>query len=326
MLLPESFSAALVLMLFSVACWGSWPNTYRLSRGWRLEFYHFDHPMGVVLVATLVAVTLGRAFGGPTFLDDLREAQAVPLVCAAIGGMCLNIGNFLLMAGVARVGMAIAFPVSVGFALVVSTVLSYWIHPVGDPVLLGGGVALVFCAVLTNSLVSRADGARGRTGSRTGLAMCLVSGMLFSAAGPLVAKALAPPRPLAPYGTALVYALGALAATVPLLLVLKRRPLGGMPLRAEEYAAGSVRNHVSGLLGGTIWGAGMVASFVAAGYVGMAVAGAVGQANPLVAALWGIVVWKEFRGASRRTHMLLALMIALYSAGLLLLGLSFGGK
>jgi glucose uptake protein len=202
-------------------------------------------------------------------------------------------------------------------------VLSYAIRPLGDPVLLGVGVALVFCAVVTNSFVYRSAGPRKGGGSRGGLAMCFAAGVLYSMCGPLVAKALAPPRPVGSYGAALLYGAGCLVATGPLLLYLARRPLGGVPLLWKEYAGGSVREHVAGLAGGLIWGAGMVLNFLAAGLAGMAVAGAVGQANPLVAALWGIVVWREFRGASRRTMGLLALMVGLYSAGLVVLGLSF---
>jgi glucose uptake protein len=153
--------------------------------------------------------------------------------------------------------------------------------------------------------------------------MCFAAGVLFSISGPLVAKALTQPRPVSPYGAALLYGAGCLAAIGPLMLYLSRRPLGGVPLLWKEYRAGGAREHAAGLAGGAIWGAGMVFNFLSAGLAGMAVAGAVAQANPLVAAAWGIFVWREFRGAAGRTLVLLALMIALYTAGLVVLGLSF---
>ena len=306
MLEAASFPVALAMMLGAMVCWGSWTNTYRLARAWPVGFFHADYALGVFLAGALA---------GAGSLDNLRAAGSDAWFYALSGGAALNIGNYLLMAAIPRVGMTVAFPVSVGFALVVSTVLSYLVTPLGDPLLLSGGVALVFCAVLTNSLVYRSAGAKSAGSGRGGLAMCFAAGVLFSICGPLVAKALAAPRPLRPAAAALLYGSGGLVAAVPLILFLVPRPL--------EYFRGSHRNHAAGVAGGAIWGAGMVMAFLAAGLVGMAISGAIGQANPLVAAAWGIFVWHEFRGARRRTHLLLALMIALYASGLALLALSF---
>lgn len=323
MLLPETFPAALAMMLISMVCWGSWTNTSRLARRWRIEFFHCDYAIGVMLAAVVAALTAGTLFGSPDFFDDLRAAGGDAMAWAAAGGACLNIGNFLLMAGIARVGMTVAFPVAVGFALVVGTVLSYLVHPKGDPALLFAGVALVFLAVLANSLVYRSTGTAAKAHGAGGLAMCFAAGVLFSLCGPMVAKALTAPRPLAPYGASVLYAAGSLLVTGPLLAYLLRRPIEAGPLALSGYLGGSARNHFAGLAGGIVWGAGMVLNFIAAGLAGMAVSGAVGQANPLVAAAWGIFVWREFRGAAPRTHALLALMIALYTAGLVLLSSSF---
>lgn len=294
----------LAMMLAAMVCWGSWTNTYRLARAWRLELFHLDYSIGVLLAALIAAPLGGAADAGPA-----------AVLYTFAGGAALNAGNYLLMAGIARVGMTVAFPVSVGFSLVVSTVLSYLVNPMGDAALLAAGVALVFCAVVVNAWAYRSM-ARGKTGGgRGGLAMCFAAGVLFSICGPLVAKALA--LGMAPLATAVVYGAGSLAAAVPLVSFVFR----GWP---REYAAGGMRNHAAGVAGGLIWGAGMVLTFLAAHRAGMAVAGAVGQANPLVAAAWGIFVWKKFRGASARTVWLLALMIALYGAGLALLAWSFG--
>jgi glucose uptake protein len=174
-----------------------------------------------------------------------------------------------------------------------------------------------------NSLAYRAAAKDARKGSRMGLLLCLGAAALFSAAGPLVAKAFASPRPVAPYGAAVLFAAGSLLSTGPMLLYLMRRPIQGPPLAMPDYFRGSVRNHAAGLLGGLVWGAGMVVTFAAADVAGMAIAGAIGQANSLVAAVWGIFVWREFRGAPPRAHRLLALMFALYAAGLVCIGLSF---
>ncbi len=322
MLLPETFAAALAMMLGSTFCWGSWTNLSRLARRWRVEFFHHDWAWGMFLAAVAAALTAGLFFGRPNFLDNLSAAGGDAIAWALAGGACLNVGNFLLVAGIARVGMTVAFPVAVGLSLVVGTVLSYLVHPLGDPLLLAAGVTLVFSAVITNALVYRAAGA-GKPGGKGGLGICLAAGILFSICGPMVAKALNAARPLAPYGAGLLYSIGSLAATAPLLALLWRRPLGDAPLTISDYRAGTLRDHAAGLAGGAIWGIGMMLNFLAAGMAGMAVSGAVGQANPLVAAAWGIFVWREFRGAKSGTVALLALMIALYSGGLVLLALSF---
>lgn len=325
MLLPGSFSAALAAMVAAMVFWGSWTNTYRLTRKWRLELFHCDYSIGVFLIAWMAAATGGMLFGAPNFLDNLRGANAGLMAIAVVAGVAVNCGNLLFMEGIARVGMAVAFPISVGLTLVVSTTLSYAIHPLGDPLLLASGAALVFCAVLANAFAYRSMGSRKGAGSRGGLAMCFAAAALFSIAGPLIAKVLAPPRPLSPYGASALYATGCLIAAGFLLPYLLRRPIGGVPLSMKLYAAGTARDHAAGLAGGAIWGVAALCNMLAAGFAGMAVAGAVGQASPLVAAIWGIAVWKEFRGASARTLFLLALMILLYSAGLVLLGRSFRG-
>jgi glucose uptake protein len=322
MLLPGSFPTALILLLLCVICWGSWTNSYRLARKWPLELYQFDWAIGVILTSVLAVATAGMLFGRPNLLDDLHVASTGSLLCCLIAGVTLNLGNFLLMAGIVRVGMTIAFPIAVGFSLVAGTLLSYWIRPLGNPVLLAAGVAVVLCAVVTNSFAHRSAGPAKAAAPRGGIAMCFASGILFSVTGALIAKALAPPLAVAPYGAILFYAIGIFLTAPFLLLYLLRWPISGAPLAVRDYWSGSARNHASGILGGAVWGAGMILDLVAAGIAGMAVAGAIGQANPLIAAVWGIFVWKEFRGASSRTRFLLTLMLVLYTAGLVLLALS----
>lgn len=317
-MLPSSYSAALAMMLLCMVAWGSWTNMYRLARKWRLEFFHVDWALGLFFIAVVAST-----FSALPFTADAGSASGLAILCAVTGGAVLNLGNFLLMVGIGRVGMAVAFPVSVGFALVVSTLLSYSINPLGNAALLTVGVALVFCAVLANSLAYRLRSAG--TGSRSwgGLVMCFVAGVLFSMAGPLVAKALSTVRPLTPYGVAVLYAAGSLLITLPLFLYMVWKPVDGPPFSLRDYLNGSVRNHLTGFAGGLIWGAGMVMGFLAAGLVGMALSGAIGQANPLVAAIWGVLVWREFRGAPPRAGAALAVTILLYTAGLVVLARSF---
>jgi glucose uptake protein len=327
MLLPHRFPVALAMMVAGMLCWGSWTNAHRIAHKWRVELFHWDYSFGIVLICLSAAATAGTFFGSPTFGENLLGADRTALLWAAAGGVCLNAGSLTLMVGISRVGMAVAFPIAVGLALVMGTLLSYMITPKGDPRLLGLGVALCLAAVLTNSIAYRyrtAEDKAGR-GSMSALGICVVAGIFFTCSGPMVAKALASPKPLAPYGACVMFALGSLITAVPLLRYFMRRPIEGPPVTMTDYFAGSLRNHAAGLLGGCIWGGGMLFTFVAAGTAGMAIALAIGQANPLVAALWGVFVWKEFQGAPPRARSLLALMFALYIGGLISISLSYNG-
>ncbi len=100
------------------------------------------------------------------------------------------------------------------------------------------------------------------------------------------------------------------------------RPLRGTKLNWKIYREGTGEQHVFGVLGGFIWTLGTTFAFVPASKVGIALAYAIGQANPLIAALWGIFIWREFKGANRLTYALLGCMFALYVGGLLVLASS----
>jgi glucose uptake protein len=80
-----------------------------------------------------------------------------------------------------------------------------------------------------------------------------------------------------------------------------------------------VNGHVLGLLGGAIWATGTVFNLVAANFTGVAISYSIGQSAPMVAALWGIFVWKEFAGANQRAKAFLALMFIFYFLAILLI-------
>jgi glucose uptake protein len=329
MIFPGTYVVALVIMIAGMIFWGSWANTYKLTRNWRIELYYWDYAIGIFLTSIIVGLTLGTFFGGTTFTDNLLGADRSAWIYATAAGALWNCGNILLMLGVALVGLAVAFPLSIGLALVFGVIGSYMVMPRGNPLLLFGGVALVFVAVLLNSLAYRAAKSGGdakQKVSRPGLLACLVAGALFSGFGPLVGKSLSTPQPLGPYGVAFFFTFGALLSTVPLLSYFMRHPLEGVPLSWSDYRNGRGRDHAAGLIGAFFWGLGTTFTFVGANSVGIALAYAIGQANPLVAALWGVFVWREFKGAPRTANVLLAFMFALYFGGLLVLASSFSGK
>ena len=173
---PASYFAALVMMLFGMFCWGSWPNTYKLTRGWRFELFYLDYTAGIFLTALLVASTLRTFFGRPTFWQNMLSADRSAILFACVAGVVWNLGNIFLLAGVASVGLAVAFPVSIGMSLVVGVTGSYLVSPHGNAFLLFSGVALVCIAVITNSFALRSAVASRQEFSRHGFWLCVGSG------------------------------------------------------------------------------------------------------------------------------------------------------
>ena len=326
MYLPSSYSAALLMMLAGMTFWGSWANTYKFTRNWRVELFYWDYSFGIFLSSVVIGLTLGTFFGRETFLVQLLVANHSTWLYAAAAGALWNCGNVLMMSGVALVGLAVAFPLSVGLALVLGVIGSYVVMPRGNLSLLSVGVTMVFAAIIFNSLAYRAKESNQSASSRPGIAVCVLAGLLFSSFGPLVGKALSGSPALGPYGVTFFFTLGALISTVPLMTYFMRKPIQGTRLSWSNYQQGTAMQHWAGLLGGLFWTLGTTFTFVPASMVGIAPAYAIGQANPLIAALWGVFVWREFRGATSRANTLLVLMFTLYFGGLLVLASSFRAR
>jgi glucose uptake protein len=317
MFVPNSFGVALAVLLVGMMCWGSWANAYKITPDRRFELFYWDYVIGIFLTAIVGALTLGSMFGGPTALQNLLAASRESILYALLAGVVLNCGNVLLTAALSLVGMTVAFPIAQGLSIVVGTIISYLITPKGNPIYLFVGVGLVLAAVMLSSLAYRAREANSVKPSKKGFFLAVLSGILFCGFGPLVTKAFACAKPVDPYGAAVLFTAGAFLSTFPLMGYFMRFPVKGAPISAAEFWRSSKKEHLTGLLGGFIWGAGTVFTFTAANYVGMALAGAIGQANSVIAASWGVFVWLEFRGASVRVRLLLVAMFAFYIGGIL---------
>jgi len=326
MFLPHSFAVALAMTVTSTLCWGSWANTYKLTRGYRFELFYWDYAIGIVLVSLVWAFTLGSTGEtGASFLANLRGADTANIVWALVAGVIFNVANILLVAGIEMAGLAIAFPLAIGIALVVGVVMSYAIEPRGNPLALAAGVALALVAVVFDG---KAYGALARGGagvSRKSIVVCIVSGLLMGSFAPFVTRALTTGRALGPYSIAVCFTLGALASCFLVNVYLMNRPLVGDPVDFSGFAAARPVDHLLGIAGGFVWGTGTVFNFVAASFVGVAISYAIGQAAPMVAALWGVAVWREFSGAPPRAWMYIGLMFACYLAALAVLASAYGG-
>lgn len=313
MFVPETFAVAMVMMITSTACWGSWANTSKLTEDYRFELFYWDFAIGIFLASLILAFTMGSTGGeGEGFLANVAAADRGNIVSALIGGFIFNIANLLLVAGIDLAGLAVAFPVAIGIALVVGVVMSYAIQPVGDPMLLGLGVALAIIAVI---LIGRAYGRLATDGeavSRKSLMICVISGLLMGSFAPFVTRALTAGHPLSPYSIAVFFTLGALLCCLVVNVYFMKKPLVGTPVDFSGFFSAGARNHALGVLGGFIWGAGTVFNFVAASLVGVAISYAIGQAAPLVATAWGVFVWHEFKGADKQAKQYLTLMVIFY--------------
>lgn len=312
MFTPDTFAIALLMMVTSTVCWGSWANTYKLTKGYRFELFYWDYAIGIVLIALVLALTMGSRGGPDSFLANVRAADAGNIVLALVGGLIFNIANLLLVAGIDIAGLAVAFPVAIGIALVEGVVLSYALQPKGDPVMLGLGVALAILAVIADG---KAYGSltAGRTAvSRRSIVICVMSGLLMGAFAPFVTRALTAGHALTSYSIGVFFTVGAFLCCFVVNVYFMKKPLVGEPVDFRLYFQQRPADHLLGLLGGAIWGTGMVFNFVAASLVGVAISYAIGQAAPMVAALWGVFVWKEFRGANHAAKRYLAATFVFY--------------
>jgi glucose uptake protein len=322
---PHSYPVALLMMLVSMLCWGSWANTEKIDRTRRFELYYWDYMWGIVVCALLFGLTLGRTNPAATasFFHNLDSASTRSLAEAFAGGMIFNLGNLLLVAAISVAGMAVAFPLGAGLALVIGAVLNYVISPVGNRLLLFGGILLVSAAIASNAMAYRGLSKSTKAGTK-GIVLSLLCGVVIGLFYPFVAKALTGQNHLGPYTVYFVFAVGALVSNFPFNYAFMRRPVIGSPLSLGDYFKGGRAVHAWGVLGGLIWGTGTICSFVAAytPMVGPATSFSLGEGNTMISAVWGVFVWKEFRGANSQVKRLLALMFALFVLGLVSISLA----
>jgi glucose uptake protein len=318
MFTPNSFSIALFMVIVSTICWGSWANTYKGVKNYRFELFYWDYAVGIFVISLILAFTMGSLHGGESaFMANLRLASRSDMVSAFIGGAVFNLANLLLVAGIDMAGLAIAFPVSIGIALVVGVVLSYELQPKGNPWLLGVGVVFAVIAVIFDGKAYAVLGSAARGVSRKSIVICIISGILMGLWAPFVTRALTAGHPLTPYSTSVVFTFGALLSCFVFNIYLMRRPLNGAPVNFGGFFRASAGDHLLGFIGGIVWGVGTVFNLVAANFTGVATSYAIGQASPMVAALWGVLAWHEFQNARPRAKLYLCLMFAFYVLGII---------
>lgn len=316
---PSSLTVALLMMITSAICWGSWANTYKGVKNYRFELFYWDYAIGIFLMSLILAFTMGSTGNdASSFLNNVHSADTANIISTLVGGAIFNLANLLLVAGIDMAGLAVAFPISIGIALVVGVVLSYALEPKGNALFLAIGVGCALVAVILDGKAYGSLASAGRTVSRKSIVTCIVSGVLMSLWNPLVAYSATRGTPLTPYSSIVFLTLGALLSCFIWNIYFMRKPLVGEPVSFAGFFSGPPLGHLLGLLGGVIWGVGTVFNVVAGKVTGFAIAYAVGQSAPMVAALWGVLAWKEFAGSGSRAKMYLVLMFVFYVVAILL--------
>jgi len=325
MFTPQSLALALLMMITSAICWGSWANTYKGVKNYRFELFYWDYAIGIFLISLLLALTMGSSgHDASSFLNNVHSADASNIVSTLVGGAIFNLANLLLVAAIDMAGLAVAFPVSIGIALVVGVVLNYILQPKGNALLLMSGVACAFIAVVLDGKAYGSLPRAGQGASRKSIVLCVVSGVLMGLWSPFMTYAMTRGRSLTPYSAATFLTLGALLSCFIWNIYFMKKPLVGEPVGFRGFFTGPPSGHLLGLLGGCIWGLGTVFNLVAGGTTTFAVSYAIGQSAPMVAALWGILAWKEFAGSGSRARVYLALMFVFYGLAILLVARANG--
>lgn len=330
MVIVESYALAVMLCIITMLCWGSWANTQKLaSKEWKFQLFYWDYSIGVLIFTLLLAFTLGSIGSeGRGFIEDLGLAESSNIWSAVLGGVVFNLANILLVAAIDIAGMAVAFPVGIGLALVIGVITNYIGKPDGDPILLFLGVAFVALAIIIDAVayskLPSEDGDKSK--KMKGLLLSIIAGiamgffyrfvvdsMITDFVNPEVGK-------LTPYSALVLFSVGLVISNIIFVTAIMYKPFTGDKVAPLDYfRKGNSKLHLVGILGGMIWSLGMSLSIIASGAAGPAISYGLGQGATMVAAFWGVYIWKEFRNAPSGTNRLLNIMFVCFIIGLALI-------
>ncbi len=325
MFVVENYTVAILLCVITMLCWGSWANTTKLTtKTWRFELLYWDYGFGILITTLLLALTIGsNGLQGRSFMADIQQADTNNFLSSFAGGVVFNLANILLVAAIGIAGMSVAFPVGIGIALVLGVILNYISNPQGNPLLIFGGVTLIAVAIVLNAKAYQNLNAQSAAKvSQKGLILSVVSGCLMGlfykyVAGSMVTNFNIPEAgKLTPYTALVFFAAGIVVSSFLFNTIQMKRPFASAPIPFNAYFKGKLKDHFVGILGGVIWSVGMSLNIIASGKAGPAVSYGLGQGATVVAAIWGIYVWKEFDKAPTGTKPLLNIMLLLYIVGL----------
>lgn len=326
MYIVQSYPIAVLLCVVTMLCWGSWANTQKLtSKEWGFPLFYWDYTLGVIILSLIFGLTLGSSGEtGQAFIPNLLQASINAVLMALLGGAIFNISNLLLVSAIDIAGMAIAFPIGIGIALVLGVVVNYIAIPEGDATLLFIGVSLVVIAIVVDALAYKkiSEGSATAKGIIISVAAGILMGFFyrFVAASVSTDFAIVEAGKFTPYTAVFVFAIGIFISNFVFNSFFMYKPISGSKVSYTDYfKQGSPKLHLIGILGGIIWSIGMLLNMVAAGKAGFAISYGLGQGATMIAAIWGVFIWKEFKKAPKGTNRLIALMFLLFIAGITLI-------
>lgn len=325
MFIVHDYTVAILFCFITMLCWGSWGNTQKLAaQTWRYEYFYWDYVIGVLLFSILSAFTLGSIGSeGRSFLADLAQADIMNIGSAFLGGVIFNASNILLSAAIAVCGLSVAFPVGVGLALVLGVLINYFGAAKGEPMYIFLGILLITIAIILNGVAYKKALVGTKKLSAKGIFIAVSAGVIMSFFYRFVAASMdldnfvAPAAgKLTPYTAVFIFALGVFASNFIFNTIAMKKPVEGEPVSIAGYFKGNFNTHLVGVLGGIIWCIGQSFSLIASGKAGAAISYGLGQGATLISALWGILIWKEFKGAPKISNQLNIGMFILFIIGL----------
>jgi glucose uptake protein len=342
MILPQTYAVTLIVMIFGMLCLGSWASTFKFGGTWRFELYYFDFAFGVLLASLLLAFTVGSiGFDGFSFTDDLLHAGKRQWFYAFVAGVIFNFANMLLTAAVSVAGMSVAFPMGIGTAVVIGTLLNLLVRKAGNPLLLLAGCLLIMVAIAADGFaysalgvarhlaLAKAGKAKStmRPSSLKGIILSLVSGLLMGSFAPLIQNSMEGELGLGPYSVAAVFGVGVFFSTFAFNMFFVNLAVEGDPVEIGDYFKARATLHLLGLSGGVLWALGATAALVAGAApmgtrLSPSLAYQLSQGFAVIAALWGLLVWREFRGSDLKIKLTTVLMLLLYIGGLVLISMA----
>jgi len=339
MTLPTSYGAVLLLSCLAMLCLGSWLNTMKLGGKWRFELYYVDFSIGLMLVVALLALTLGETGNGLSFRDNLLVTGRRQLAFAAAAGGVFNLGNLLMVAAASLAGIAVAATIAVGAGLIVGVVLALVFGTDSSLALMVAGAVVMLSAILIDirgftflakvmdSEIARNWKHKHRRPPKTGLKsvwLSLAAGVFLGCSYPLAGLSTETELGLRPYAVAFLFGVGVICSTPVLVLLFMNVPVEGRPLPITAYLKAGIMQHLYGLAGGAIFATGVV-SFLLATVVqsGESLIDGAGyliiEASILVAALWGLLYWKEFKAVPSPGKQLMFASLAVIAVAMALI-------
>ncbi len=334
MLIPTTYGWTLLALVISMICLGSWANAQKAAGKHRFELFYYDFSLGALIGSILIAVSLGMIGNELTFEDNLSIAGKRNMAVGALGGAVFNLGNMLLLAGVSISGMSVAFPIAFGLSIIITSVWTFFVREPGSPGLLFGGLAVMLLAIIATAMAHHGHALATKPkvknqigGGIKGIAISAASGILLGLYQPLIEYSRIGDIGLGAYAVPVFMSIGILFTTFLYNLYFMNLPVQGEPVKFSQYFSAGKMNHVLGIVGGVIWAGGTAATLAAAvvpkaASADPALTYVLSRGSFILAALWGLLVWKEFAGATGRAKMLVPVMLVLMVAGLAMISLA----